>query len=62
VFQPFFRAAIPAAQDVSGFGLGLSQVHDVARRHGGSITVDQSSIGGARFALTLPLAVSGRSA
>jgi signal transduction histidine kinase len=61
VFQPFFRAANPAVQDVSGFGLGLSQVHDVARQHGGSITVSRSPIGGALFSLTLPLAVSGNS-
>jgi len=36
-----------------GRGLGLALVSQVARRHGGSVTVGASSLGGAQFTVTL---------
>ena len=54
IFDPFFRSAeARAAQD--GFGLGLPILRRVARVHGGDVVVSTSSIGGARFDLSLPL-------
>ncbi|MCB9547596.1 MAG: HAMP domain-containing protein [Myxococcales bacterium] len=37
-----------------GTGLGLAIVKKIVLDHGGSITVEESDLGGARFALTLP--------
>ncbi len=45
---------------VEGRGLGLALVGQVARRHGGTIAVDSSDLGGARFTVTLG-AASGSS-
>ena len=37
-----------------GRGIGLALVGQVARQHGGSVEVDSSELGGARFTVTLP--------
>jgi signal transduction histidine kinase len=50
VFEPFFTTK-PA-----GSGLGLSIVHAIVTRHGGSVVVEDAKGGGARFVLTLPRA------
>jgi signal transduction histidine kinase len=42
----------------SGSGLGLSIVHAIVRRHGGSISAGSAATGGARFEIVLPDAVS----
>ncbi len=49
IFEPFFTT-----KD-SGTGLGLSISHEVVDRHHGSLEVDDSPLGGARFTLLLPL-------
>jgi signal transduction histidine kinase len=36
----------------AGFGMGLAIVRRVARRHGGSASVSESPLGGARFTLS----------
>ena len=51
VFDRFWRAA--NARSLPGSGLGLSIVKDVAESHGGSVTLEQASGGGARFRLRL---------
>ncbi|MEO8633047.1 MAG: HAMP domain-containing sensor histidine kinase [Chloroflexota bacterium] len=51
VFDRFWRAA--NARALPGSGLGLSIVKDVAESHGGSVTLEQASGGGARFRLRL---------
>jgi signal transduction histidine kinase len=53
LFQRFERVAGSGA---SGIGLGLTLVDEVARRHGGSVTVDSTPGAGATFTLSLPLA------
>ena len=51
VFDPFFTTK-PVGQ---GSGLGLSMVHRIVNDHGGTIGVFDSELGGAGFAITLPL-------
>ena len=51
VFEPFFTTK-PVGE---GTGLGLGVVHTVAEEHGGSVSVSESDLGGARFQLTLSI-------
>jgi len=53
VFDPFYRGAEARTRDL-GFGLGLPITRQVARAHGGEVTVQNSPAGGARFTMTLP--------
>jgi two-component system OmpR family sensor kinase len=56
VFGRFVRGSGPADQaPAGGTGLGLSIVRSVASTHGGSVRADESSLGGARFAVHLPI-------
>jgi signal transduction histidine kinase len=48
------RLAISTAPD-AGTGLGLAIAHACAVRHGGSIRVEDSALGGARFVVRLPV-------
>jgi two-component system, NtrC family, sensor histidine kinase HydH len=50
IFEPFFTTK------ARGSGLGLSIVHALVTQHGGTITVEESPFGGARFVLRLPRA------
>jgi two-component system sensor histidine kinase MprB len=54
VFDRFWRS--PNARSLPGSGLGLSIVKDVAESHGGSVTLEPASGGGARFRLRLATA------
>lgn len=49
IFEPFVRASRAG----SGTGLGLGIARDIARAHGGDVTLE-SADGGATFAVTLP--------
>jgi len=53
IFRRFARGS--AAKGTEGLGLGLSLVAEVARWHGGSVSVDDADAGGARFRVSLPL-------
>ena len=53
VFNRFVRLDEGRARDAGGSGLGLAITRDIAARHGGSIEVTDSPLGGARFVLTL---------
>ena len=53
VFDPFYRGGEARTRD-PGFGLGLPIIRQVARTHGGEVTVADSPAGGARFTMTLP--------
>ncbi|MCB1383661.1 MAG: HAMP domain-containing protein [Notoacmeibacter sp.] len=54
VFKPFFRLDEARNQDAGGTGLGLSIARDIARSHGGDITLDESPLGGLRAVVKLP--------
>lgn len=54
VFKPFFRLDEARNLDTSGTGLGLAIARDIARSHGGDITLDDSPMGGLRAVVRLP--------
>jgi signal transduction histidine kinase len=41
-------------ENVPGHGLGLAMVRDTVDLYGGTISIDASPLGGARFSLRLP--------
>ncbi|CNF02507.1 signal transduction histidine kinase [Mycobacterium tuberculosis] len=53
VFQRFARLAASKARDPGGTGLGLPIAREIARMHGGTLTVEDSERG-ARFVLCIP--------
>jgi two-component system osmolarity sensor histidine kinase EnvZ len=48
VFKPFLRLDTARNQDEGGTGLGLAIARDIARSHGGEITLGDSPMGGLR--------------
>ncbi|MBV9287885.1 MAG: two-component sensor histidine kinase [Hyphomicrobiales bacterium] len=55
VFRPFYRLDEARNQDEGGAGLGLAIARDIARSHGGDITLSDSPLGGLRAAVRLPV-------
>lgn len=55
IFEPFYRLDRSRDRATGGFGLGLSIVRKAVLLHGGTIAVEKSALGGARFVITLPL-------
>jgi signal transduction histidine kinase len=55
VFEKFYRCNHPLAAEVKGSGLGLPIARDVARLHGGDVTVESEPGKGSTFTLTLPI-------
>lgn len=49
VFEPFARLDESRQRDSGGAGLGLAIVRGIAESHGGSVRVDESPLGGAKF-------------
>lgn len=56
LFTRFGRIPTPATRGVAGTGLGLYISRELARRHGGDITLESHEGAGSTFILTLPLA------
>ncbi|MCZ9635177.1 sensor histidine kinase [Rhodococcus sp. BH5] len=54
VFERFARLDEGRAREEGGSGLGLAIVREIARSHGGSVTVGEGAAGGALFVLALP--------
>lgn len=55
VFRPFFRLDPSRNPETGGIGLGLTIARDVARSHGGDLTLDESPFGGLRARVRLPV-------
>ena len=55
VFRPFYRIDKARNQDAGNSGLGLAIARDIARSHGGHVTLGESSMGGLRAVISLPL-------
>lgn len=53
-FRPFSRLDASRNQNSKGVGLGLAIARDVARSHGGDITLERSDMGGLRAMIRLP--------
>ncbi|TWF54543.1 ATP-binding protein [Neorhizobium alkalisoli] len=54
VFKPFHRLDEARNLDASGTGLGLAIARDIARSHGGNVTLDESPQGGLRAVIRIP--------
>ena len=55
VFKPFLRLDDARNQDEGGTGLGLAIARDIARAHGGDITLGDTPLGGLRAAVRVPV-------
>lgn len=55
VFEKFYRSKNPLAANVKGSGLGLSIAREVARLHGGDVTLESELGKGSTFTLILPM-------
>jgi two-component system osmolarity sensor histidine kinase EnvZ len=55
VFKPFLRLDDARNQDEGGTGLGLAIARDIARSHGGDITLGDSPMGGLRATVRVPV-------
>jgi two-component system osmolarity sensor histidine kinase EnvZ len=53
-FRPFYRLDEARNQDEGGTGLGLAIARDIARSHGGDISLETSPLGGLRATVTVP--------
>ena len=55
VFRPFFRIDPSRNTETGGTGLGLSIAQDIVNSHGGEISLDDSSLGGLRVIVRIPI-------
>ncbi len=55
VFKPFVRLDTARNQDEGGTGLGLAIARDIARSHGGDISLSDSKAGGLRATVRVPV-------
>ncbi|MGH6845524.1 MAG: sensor histidine kinase, partial [Methylocella sp.] len=55
VFRPCFRLDDARNQDAGGTGLGLAIARDIARSHGGGISLGDSKAGGLRATVRVPV-------
>ena len=55
VFRPFYRIDKARTATEGNSGLGLAIARDIAKSHGGDITLGESSMGGLRAIISVPL-------
>ena len=56
IFERFTRLERARSRHDGGAGLGLALVREIAAHHGGTVSVEDGSLGGARFVVGLPTA------
>ncbi|MBI4984722.1 MAG: cyclic nucleotide-binding domain-containing protein [Rhodocyclales bacterium] len=54
IFERFHRTEAARSRGIAGSGLGLGLAREIARAHGGELTLDDSAGGETVFSLTLP--------
>lgn len=59
VLQPFYRVEASRNRNTGGVGLGLASASDIARQHGGSVSLRNRPGGGLQAELRLPRQVVG---
>lgn len=57
IFQPFSKSAEQAAETAAGVGLGLALARQTAHAHGGTLTYEATTGGGATFVLRTPTGI-----
>jgi signal transduction histidine kinase len=55
VFDPLYRIETSRSRETGGTGLGLTIARNIARKHGGTLTLRNAPGGGLQCTLTLPL-------
>jgi signal transduction histidine kinase len=58
IFERFYRLDKSRSTNSGGRGLGLAITSEIIKAHGGSIQVEHSDLGGARFIILLPRHIS----
>ncbi|MDP1795113.1 MAG: ATP-binding protein, partial [Acidimicrobiales bacterium] len=58
IFERFYRVDRARSRATGGTGLGLAIVRNVARNHGGDVTVDSREGEGSTFVIHLPVGAS----
>lgn len=54
VFEPFFRADKARSRAMGGVGLGLTLAREIAKLHGGRLSIEKSGSSGTTFLCSLP--------
>ncbi|OEE31070.1 envelope stress sensor histidine kinase CpxA [Vibrio genomosp. F10] len=55
IFRPFYRVSTARDRNSGGAGLGLAITESAIRQHSGTITANQSELGGLKICIQLPL-------
>ena len=55
VFEKFYRVHSDKGHIVKGHGLGLAYTQYVLKVHSGSVNIDRSAMGGAKFIISIPM-------
>ena len=62
IFEKFYRAKDPRVEKITGTGLGLALAKEVAKLHGGDITVQSQIDRGSTFTLSVPIPAQAQAA